>query len=57
MRTEYPDALYHVHSRGHQKKPVFLDDRDREHFLERLDKWRGSEVDHHCVRAEDQPGA
>lgn len=38
MRTEYPGALYHVTSRGHQKKPLFLDDADREHFLKLVEQ-------------------
>ena len=38
MRIEYPGATHHVTARGHQKKPIFKDDRDREHFLELLEK-------------------
>jgi len=33
LRVEYPGALYHVRSRGNEKKDIFLDDRDRREFL------------------------
>ena len=33
LRVEYPGALYHVTSRGNEKKDIFLDDRDRREFL------------------------
>lgn len=33
LRMEFPNAVYHVVSRGNRKEPVFLDDNDREHFL------------------------
>ena len=33
LRIEYPGAVYHVTSRGNEKKPVFKDDQDRENFL------------------------
>ncbi len=36
VRAEYPGAVHHVTSRGHRRKPIFRDDRDREHFLELL---------------------
>ncbi len=36
IRIEYPGAVYHVMSRGNEKKPVFKDDRDRESFLNAL---------------------
>ncbi|MDH4163052.1 MAG: transposase [Nitrospirota bacterium] len=36
LRIEYPGAVYHVTSRGNEKKPVFRDDRDRENFLNTL---------------------
>lgn len=37
MRTEYAGATHHVTSRGHRRKPIFKDDRDRERFLEILE--------------------
>jgi REP element-mobilizing transposase RayT len=33
LRIEYPGAVYHVTSRGNEKKPVFRDDKDRLNFL------------------------
>ena len=36
LRIEYPGAIYHVTSRGNEKKAVFKDDRDRESFLRTL---------------------
>ena len=38
LRIEYPGAVYHVTSRGNEKKPVYRDDQDRENFLSTLDK-------------------
>jgi putative transposase len=36
LRIEYPGAVYHVTSRGNEKKPVFKDDTDRDNFLNAL---------------------
>lgn len=36
-RIDYPGAVHHVTSRGHRKRPIYLDDRDRQHFLELLE--------------------
>ncbi len=36
LRIEFPGAIYHVTSRGNERKPVFLDDNDRVIFLEIL---------------------
>jgi len=36
LRIEYPGAVYHVTSRGNEKKPVFKDDTDRLTFLNTL---------------------
>jgi len=33
LRIEYPGAVYHISSRGNEKKPVFKDDEDRETFF------------------------
>jgi putative transposase len=33
LRVEFPNALYHVTSRGNGKQPIFLDESDRERFL------------------------
>jgi len=36
LRIEYPGAVYHVTSRGNERKPVFKDEQDRENFLNTL---------------------
>ena len=36
LRIEFPGALYHITSRGNEKRAIFLDSRDREAFLELL---------------------
>ena len=36
LRLEYPDAFYHVISRGHRRENIFNSDLDREQFLRRL---------------------
>jgi REP element-mobilizing transposase RayT len=36
MRVEYPGALYHVTSRGNERKAIFRDEEDRRTFLEIL---------------------
>jgi len=36
LRIEYDGALYHVTSRGNERKRVFQDDHDRELFLNTL---------------------
>jgi putative transposase len=36
LRIEYAGAVYHVTSRGNEKKPVFKDDHDRASFLNTL---------------------
>src|SRR4030042_6546252 len=33
---EYPGAVYHITSRGNEKKPIFKDERDREILLDTL---------------------
>ena len=33
LRTDFPGALSHVTSRGNERRPIFVDDRDREAFL------------------------
>jgi len=40
LRIQYPGALYHITSRGNERKKVYLDDSDRKKFLEILE-------DHH----------
>jgi hypothetical protein len=36
LRIEYPGAVYHITSRGNDKKTVFKDDTDREPFISTL---------------------
>jgi len=38
LRIEFEGALYHVTSLGNARQAIFLDDEDRERFLERLGK-------------------
>jgi len=38
LRVEYPDAYYHVINRGNYQKKIFVNDRDKEKFLEYLEK-------------------
>lgn len=37
-RIEYNDAVYHVLSRGNERGNIFIDDRDRECFLSKLEE-------------------
>jgi len=39
LRIEYPGALYHITSRGNEKKDIFLDDYDRRKFLDILEDY------------------
>ena len=36
LRIEYAGAVYHITSRGNEKKPVFKTDQDRTNFLNTL---------------------
>ena len=36
LRLQYDGAIYHLMSRGDRREPIFLDDADRESFLETL---------------------
>ena len=36
LRIEFAGSLYHVTSRGNERKPVCRDDRDRARFFDRL---------------------
>jgi REP element-mobilizing transposase RayT len=44
LRIEFPGAVYHVTSRGNERRAIFRDDEDRRRFLEVLDRtvarWR-----------------
>lgn len=36
LRIEYPGAVYHITSRGNEKKTIFKDDQDRNSFLDTI---------------------
>ena len=36
LRVEYAGAVYHVMNRGDRREPIFMDDADRQHFVETL---------------------
>ena len=36
LRIEFPGAVYHITSRGNERKPIFRDDQDRKMFLDTL---------------------
>ena len=38
LRVEYPGAYYHVINRGNIQEIIFKNDRDKEKFLEYLEK-------------------
>ena len=38
LRIEFPGAVYHITSRGNERKKIFWDDQDRELYLARLDQ-------------------
>ena len=38
LRIEYPGAFYHVINRGNAGEKIFINDRDKEAFLEYLEK-------------------
>ena len=38
LRLEFHGALYHVTSRGNRQESIFLDDADRQNFLDLLGK-------------------
>jgi len=39
LRIEYPAALHHITSRGNEKRDIFLEDSDRERFLDLLEDY------------------
>ena len=40
MRVEYAGAIYHVTIRGNNRRMLFVDDEDRERFIDRLGEYR-----------------
>ena len=52
LRLEYDGAIYHVMNRGDRKEEIFLDDRDRQRFVETLGeacKKTGWQVHAYCL--------
>jgi putative transposase len=41
LRIEYAGALYNITSRGNERKKIFLEDGDRQKFLEILEDYYG----------------
>lgn len=41
LRVEFPGTFYHVIARGNHREAIFHDDRDRRHYLSRLEHYRG----------------
>jgi len=37
LRIEFPGAVYHITSRGNERKTIFKDDQDRKMFLNALE--------------------
>ena len=42
LRVEYAGAIYHVMNRGDRRERIFMDDADRQRFVETLGKETGS---------------
>ena len=40
LRIEFPNALYHITSRGNRSENIYLDDNDRSNFLDILSQVR-----------------
>jgi len=40
LRVEYPGAIYHVMARGNGRQDIVRDDRDRQHWLQTLERTR-----------------
>jgi putative transposase len=45
LRIERAGGWYHITARGNERRPIFRDDRDRQHFCELLGEW----VSRFCV--------
>ena len=39
LRIERAGGWYHVTGRGNERRPIFRDNRDRQHFCELLAEW------------------
>ena len=53
LRIQKAGGWYHVSSRGNERKPIYRDDRDREHFLDLVVDM----VSRFRVRLQEQRGA
>ncbi|MDA2920946.1 transposase [Desulfobacterota bacterium AH_259_B03_O07] len=40
LRIQYPGALYHITSRGKERKKIYLDDSERKKFLKTLEYYQ-----------------
>ena len=40
LRIQYPGAFYHVITRGNRKEPIFHNDGDRKHLIDRLKRYK-----------------
>ncbi len=41
LRIQRPNGRYHITARGNERKAIYRDQRDREHFLELLAEMTG----------------
>ncbi len=54
-RIEYEGALYHLLSRGNEGNDIFVDERDRDRFLDKIEETsQRFEVDVFCLCSEVQ---
>ena len=55
LRIERVGGWYHVTGRGNERRPIFRDNRDRQHFCELLAEWVSRfQVRLHAVRVDGQ---
>ena len=45
LRVEYAGAIYHVMNRGDRRELIFIDDADRQRFLDTLEKGSVLDID------------
>ena len=55
LRIEYPGALYHVTSRGNERRDIFLDDSDKGKFLDIGESLKGDAWNKQRVHGIFQP--
>jgi len=51
LRVEYAGAIYHVMNRGDRRELIFMDDADRQRFVETLGEETGSGNDFRVLDA------